>query len=122
MGAILGHIELLEYDLTNRSWYLSFRLPEILKELKGAALDVKDAVKLKNLLEKIKDEKLKGIVEEISKAIVVSEPEKSERIKRNRIRPTNYAANPSQYLQRVRCRSSLSICIPISNDRSPLNR
>ena len=74
MGAIYGHIELLEYDMANRHWNLRYRLPEIREEIKGARLDVERATKLKQLLAQIKEPAFKDIVEEIGNSIVVKEP------------------------------------------------
>lgn len=74
MGAIYGHIDLLEYDLANRKWNLKFRLPEIKKEITDVALDVVHATKLKELLAQIQDEELKVIVEQIGDLIVIKEP------------------------------------------------
>lgn len=74
MGAIYGHIELLEYDLANRRWNLKYRLPEIRDEITNTTLDVESATKLKELLAQIKDEEFKDIVEKIGESIVVKEP------------------------------------------------
>lgn len=77
MGAIIGQIELLEYDIKNRPWNLKYRLPEIEKELEGAPLNVADASKLKKLLADIKESDYKELAKKIGNKIVVKEPKDS---------------------------------------------
>lgn len=75
MGAIIGQIELLEYDLENRSWNIEFRLPEILKEIKSSIIYPSHAEKLRALLGKIKDTEHQKIIKEILASISVRKPE-----------------------------------------------
>lgn len=79
MGAIIGQIELLEYDLTNRVWYLPFRLPEILKEVKNTRLPLDQADKLKELLNRIKEKEYEKIITDILNAIVVEQDEEPKK-------------------------------------------
>lgn len=75
MGAIMGLTELLEYDLENRSWYLKYRLPEILEGLKNTQVYPDYAEKLRGLLGKIEDVEYKDIIKEILASIRVRERE-----------------------------------------------
>jgi len=65
MGAIIAQIELLEYDLEKRPWYLKFRFPKILEELKSTIIFPDQAEKLRTLLGKIEDVEYKDIIKEI---------------------------------------------------------
>lgn len=75
MGAIIGQIELLEYDLENRGWNLKYRLPEILKEIKSTRIFPDHAEKLRGLLGKIEDVEYEDIIKEILASIRVRERE-----------------------------------------------
>lgn len=75
LGAIMRQIDLLEYDLSSRLWYLEYRLPVILEIVKNMIINDEHAEKLKILLGKIKDEKYKRIVKEILNSIVVKKAE-----------------------------------------------
>lgn len=76
-GAIINQIDLLEYDLTNRSWNLESRLKYILQEVKARIIDATFAEKLKILLGKIKDNKHDKIVKEILDSMTVKKYEES---------------------------------------------
>ena len=75
MGAIIGQIELLEYDLENRGWNLKYRLPEILKEIKSTRIFPDHAENLRGLLGKIEDVEYEDIIKEILASIRVRERE-----------------------------------------------
>jgi len=75
LGAIIGLIELLEYDLEYRSWNLKYRLPEILEGVKNAQLYPEHGEKLIGLLGKIEDDKYKDIIKEILASIRLRKPE-----------------------------------------------
>jgi hypothetical protein len=79
MGGIFNQIELLEYDIVNRPWYLPYRLEDIKKELEGVLLSSEKADKLNGLLDKVKDSQHSDIIKEIRGRIRLERnPPKSE--------------------------------------------
>jgi len=76
-GAMMGLLDILEYDLECRKWNLEFSLTNILERTKKKMLHIEDANRLKTLLKKIESEEFKEIVKEILDSIEIIEPEKS---------------------------------------------
>jgi len=80
MGGIINQIELLEYDIKNRSWYLKYRLADLKEEIKRYDLTKELDKKLRELLSSIKDKKeFTSEIEEIEKSITLR-PEKDKPI------------------------------------------
>ena len=76
-GAMIGLLDILDYDLEHRKWNLNNSLSKILERTKKKLVHIEDANRLKILLKKIEDEKFKEIVKEILDSIKIQEPDKA---------------------------------------------